>query len=82
MPKTKFVLVNHSILDFEMYKEDFHKFIAELKPELFEMVTKYGFELVKIGRHSEFRRKAIFYNKQLDLQLIVVAKKKYPPEFV
>ena len=82
MKKNKFVLVNHSILDFQLYKEDFCKFVAELKPELFEMVTKYGFELVKIGKHSEFSRKAIFYNKQFDMQLTVVAKKRSPPEFV
>ena len=82
MSKTKFVLVNHSILDFELYKEDFHKFIAELKPELFELVTKYGFELVKISKHSELRRKAIFYNRQFDMQLTVIAKKRSPLEFV
>ena len=80
--KTKFVLVNHSILDFEVYKEDFRKLVAELKPEMFEMVTKYGFELIKIGKHSELRRKVIFYNKNFDMQLIVIAMKRSPPEFV
>ena len=80
--KTKFVLVNHSILDFEVYRDDFYKFIAGLKPELCELATKYGFELVKISKHSELRRKAIFYNKQFDMQLTVIANKRSPPEFV
>ncbi len=80
--KPKFVLVNHSILDFDVFKEDFHKLVVDLKPELFEMAAKYGFELVKVGKHSEFRRRVIFYNKQFDMQLTVVAKKRSPPEFV
>lgn len=80
--KPKFVLVNHSILDFDAFKEDFHELVGELKPELFEMVAKYGFDLVKLGKHSEFRSKAIFYNRQFDMQLTVVVKKRWPPEFV
>lgn len=82
MKKNKFVLVNHSILDFDVFKEDFHKLVGDLKPELFEMVVKYGFELVKVGKQSEFRRKVVFYNQQFDMQLTIVAKKRWPPEFV
>ncbi len=82
MKKNKFVLVNHSILDFEEFKKDFHRIVGDLKPELFEMVSKYGFELVRAGKQSEFRRKVVFYNRQFDMQLTIVAKKRWPPEFV
>ncbi|MBI2176117.1 hypothetical protein HYU40_02070 [Candidatus Woesearchaeota archaeon] len=80
--KKKFILVNRSILDFDVFREDFHKLVGDLKPELFEMVSKYGFELVKVGKQSEFRRKVVFYNRQFDMQLTIVAKKQRPPEFV
>ncbi len=80
--KTKFVLVNHSILDFEVYLEEIQKLLADFKPEVFEIATKYGFNLVKLGKYSDLRRKVVFYNKQLDLQLTVVVKKRWPPEFV
>ncbi len=80
--KPKFILVNHSILDFDVFKEDFHKLVGELKSELFEMASKYGFDLVKLGTHTEFRSKAIFYNKELDMQLTVVLKKRGHMEFV
>ena len=76
------MLVNHSILDFELYKEDFHALAAAFKSELFEVATKYGFQLVKIGKYSELKKKSVFYNKQLDMELAVVMRKKQPPEFV
>ena len=80
--KTKFVLVNHSILDFELYREDFHSLAAALKSELFEIATKYGFQLVKIRKYSELKKKSVFYNKHLDIELAVVMRKKSPSEFV
>ncbi len=80
--KTKFVLVNHSILDFEEYVGEYQKIVSELKPEVFELVTKFGFGLVKIGKQADFRRKVVFYNKHLDMELVVVMRKKFPPEFV
>ena len=80
--KIKFVLINHSILDFEEYAGEYQKIISELKPEIFELVTKFGFSLVKIGKQEDFRRKVVFYNKQLDMELVVVMRKKFPPEFV
>ncbi len=81
-PKTKFVLVNHSILDFEVYKEDFHALAAAFKSDLFEVATKYGFQLVKIGKYSDLRKRVVFYNKHRDMELVVVLRKKWPLEFV
>ena len=82
MPKTKFVLVNHSILDFEVYKEDFNRFASTFKPEIFDVASKYNLELVKLSSRSEFNNWAIFYNKELDMELVVVVKKRSKPEFV
>ena len=82
MAKTKFVLVNHSILDFEVYKEDFQRFAGTFKPEIFDVASKYNLELVKLGSRSEFNNWAIFYNKELDMELVVVVKKRSKPEFV
>lgn len=82
MKKNKFVLVNHSILDFEEFKKDFCELAASFKPEIFEVAGKYGFKLIKIGSRSELNNLAVFYNEQLDMQLVVVVKKKSPPEFV
>ena len=82
MPKTKFVLVNHNILDFEIYKEDFHALAAAFKSELFEIATKYGFQLVKIGKYSDLKKRVVFYNKHRDMELVVMMRKKMPPEFV
>ena len=82
MPKTKFVLVNHSILDFEVYREDFCRLAASFKPEIFEVASKYNLELVKLSSRSEFNNWAIFYNKELDMELVVVVKKRSKPEFV
>ena len=80
--KTKFVLVNHSILDFELYKEDFNRFASTFKPEIFDVASKYNLELVKLSSRSEFNNWAIFYNKELDMELVVVVRKKSPTEFV
>ena len=82
MPKTKFVLVNHSILDFEVYREDFNRFASTFKPEIFDVASKYNLELVKLSSRSEFNNWAIFYNKELDMELVVVVKKRSKPEFV
>ena len=82
MPKTKFVLVNHSILDFEVYKEDFNRFASTFKPEIFDVASKYNLELVKLSSRSEFNNWAIFYNKELDMELVVVVKKRSKLEFV
>ena len=82
MPKTKFVLVNHSILDFEVYKEDFNRFASTFKPEIFDVASKYNLELVKLSSRSEFNNWAIFYNKELDMELVMVVKKRSKPEFV
>ena len=82
MAKTKFVLVNHSILDFEVYREDFGRFASTFKPEIFEVASKYNLELVKLSSRSEFNNWAIFYNKELDMELVVVVKKRSKPEFV
>ncbi len=82
MKKNLFVLVNHSILDFDVFREDFHKLAASIKPEIFEVAGKYGFKLIKIGSRSELNNMAVFYNEKLDMQLVVAMKKKSPPEFV
>ena len=82
MSKTKFVLVNHTILDFEVYKEDFNRFASTFKPEIFDVASKYNLELVKLSSRSEFNNWAIFYNKELDMELVVVVKKRSKPEFV
>ena len=82
MSKTKFVLINHSILDFEVYKEDFNRFASTFKPEIFDVASKYNLELVKLSSRSEFNNWAIFYNKELDMELVVVVKKRSKPEFV
>ena len=80
--KSKFILINHSILDFELYKEDFHALAAAFKSELFEVATKYGFQLVKIGKYSDLRKRVVFYNKHTDMEAVVAIRKKWPPEFV
>ena len=82
MAKPKFVLINHSILDFEVYKEDFNRFASTFKPEIFDVASKYNLELVKLSSRSEFNNWAIFYNKELDMELVVVVKKRSKPEFV
>ncbi len=82
MKKNKFVLVNHSILDFEKFREGFGRLAAAFRPEIFEVATKYGFELVKISSRSEFNNWAVFHNKEHDMDLVVVVKKKSRPEFV
>ena len=80
--KTKFVLVNHSILDFEEYKEYFHTVAAHLKSEVFEIVGKHDFKVAKVSRYSELKKRTVFYNKQLDMEIVIVIRKKLPPEFV
>lgn len=80
--KPKFIIVNNSILDFEVYREDFQRFAGSFKPEIFEMAGKYNFELVKISSRSEFNNWAIFYNLELDMELVVVVKKRGKLEFV
>ena len=82
MSKPKFVLINHSILDFEVYKEDFNRFASTFKPEIFDVASKYNLELVKLSSRSEFNNWAIFYNKELDMELVVVVKKRSKLEFV
>ncbi|MBI2144075.1 hypothetical protein HYU17_02895 [Candidatus Woesearchaeota archaeon] len=81
-PKPRFVLINSSILDFEVYREDFGRFAGTFKPEIFGIAGKYNFELVKLGSRSEFNDWAIFYNGELDMELVVVVKKKSKMEFV
>ncbi|MBI3037054.1 hypothetical protein HYY73_04895 [Candidatus Woesearchaeota archaeon] len=80
--KTKFVLVNHSILDFEEYKEYFHTIAAHLKSEVFEILDKHDFKVAKVSRYSELKKRTVFYNRQLDMELVITIRKKRPPEFV
>ena len=82
MPKPRFILINSSILDFEVYREDFNRFASTFKPEIFDVASKYNLELVKLSSRSEFNNWAIFYNKELDMEMVVVVKKKSPIEFV
>lgn len=82
MPKPKFILINSSILDFEVYREDFQRFAGTFKPEIFEIAGKYNFELAKLSSRSELNNWAIFYNRELDMELVVVVKKRGKLEFV
>lgn len=76
------MLVNNSILDFEVYREDFDRFAGTFKPEIFEVAGKYNLELIKLSSRSEFNNWAIFYNKDLDMELVVVVRKRSKHEFV
>jgi hypothetical protein len=80
--KTKFVLVKHSILDFEEYKQYFHTVGAYLKSEIFEVADRHNFKVAKVSRYSELKKRTVFYNRQLDLELVITIRKKRPPEFV
>ncbi len=80
--KPKFIIINGSILDFEAYREDFQRFASTFKPEIFELAAKFNFELVKISGSSEFSNHALFYNRELDMELALVVKKRSRLEFV
>ncbi|HIG98427.1 TPA: hypothetical protein HA231_03315 [Candidatus Woesearchaeota archaeon] len=82
MKKPKFILVNNSILDFDVYKEDFQRLACTFKPEIFEIAGKYNFELMKLNSRSEFNNWVIFYNLELDMELVVVVRKRNKPGFV
>ncbi|MBI2145369.1 hypothetical protein HYU18_03545 [Candidatus Woesearchaeota archaeon] len=80
--KKKFILVNDSILDFEVYREDFDVLAAAFKSDLFEVATKYGFSILKIGKHKDLKKRTVFHNRHLDIELSVVLKKRGKLEFV
>ena len=80
--KPKFILVNHSILDFEEYKEKFFSLSALLKSDIAEVAEKYDLRLVKVGKRSYFSRRAVFYSKEMDLEVVIAVRKRHPPEFV
>ena len=80
--KSKFVLVNHSILDFEEYKQYFHTVCAYLKSEIFEVAGRHNFKVAKVSRCSELKKRTVFYNRQLDMELVIMVRKKSEPEFV
>ena len=80
--KTKFVLVNHSILDFEEYKQCFHEVAACLKSEVYEVASRHDFKVAKVSRYSELKKRTVFYNRQLDMEVVIVIRKKSELEFV
>ena len=80
--KTKFVLVNHSILDYEEYKQYFHEVASCLKSEVYEAASRHDFKVAKVSRYSELKKRTVFYNRQLDMEVVIVIRKKLPPEFV
>ena len=81
-PQTKFVLVNHSILDYEEYTQYFHEVATCLKSEVYEVASRHDFRVAKVSRYSELKKRTVFYNKPLDLELVITIRKKKPPEFV
>ena len=80
--KNKFVLVNHSILDYEEYMQYFHEVATFLKSEVHEVASRHDFKVAKVSRYSELKKRTVFYNKQLDMEIVIVIRKKLPPEFV
>ncbi len=80
--KPKFVLVNHSILDFGEYVQYFHEVASCLKSEVYEVASRHDFKVAKVSRYSELKKRTVFYNRQLDMELVIVIRKKSGPEFV
>lgn len=82
MSKPKFVLVNNSILDFEEYTQYFHEVASCLKSEVYEVASRHDFKVAKVSRYSELKKRTVFYNRQLDMEVVIVIRKKSEPEFV
>jgi hypothetical protein len=78
----KFILVNHSILDFDEFRKDFFRTSAAFWSELAETAEKYDFRLAKVAQYSEFKKRAVFRNARLDMEIVLVVRKKSLPEFV
>jgi hypothetical protein len=80
--KMKFILVNHRILDFGKFRKDFDLVSSELKSDFSELADKYGFRLEKSKLKREFHCRAVYFNKNSDAEIVLVLRKKSPPDFV
>ena len=45
-------------------------------------MDRHNFKVAKVSRHSELKKRTVFYNTQLDMELIIVIRKKSELEFV
>ncbi len=68
----KFVTINGRILDYSRYSEELRLTKKLIYGDVSEYLKKLGFE----------RKGSVFYNRKLDLEIKLVAKKRSPAEFV
>jgi len=78
----KFILVNRSILDYDKFREEFGVAAAALREDIREVADRHNLKLVRARNNFQFRKKAVFCNEKLDLELIVIVQKKSRSEFV
>ncbi|MFH1182058.1 MAG: hypothetical protein V1702_03815 [Candidatus Woesearchaeota archaeon] len=68
----KFITVNRRILDYSQYLEEVKLLKKWINADLLEYFEKMGFE----------KKGSVFYNRKLDLEIKVTARKKHKNIFV
>ncbi|MBN2142471.1 hypothetical protein JW711_04025 [Candidatus Woesearchaeota archaeon] len=77
-----FIKVNSSILDYSEYRRDVMLLKKHTEKELIELLVRKGFAPEKIEDPSYHEAKLVFYHKEKDLEIKILARKREEETFI